>query len=75
MPYYCTLIRIYVDVVINHMTWSGAYGTGTAGSSFDARSLDFPGVPYSSWDFNCCNCDMCGTSNCEISDYDNVNEV
>lgn len=66
------------------MTGSGGYGTGSGGSGFDARSLDFSGVPYGSNDFNCCNsfgagnCDSgarCYTSSCDISDYNKPQEV
>ena len=46
------LSRIYVDVVINHMAGLGRKGTGTAGSNFDSDKRSFPGVPYSSSDFN-----------------------
>lgn len=74
-----------MDVVINHMVGiNGEAGVGTGGSPFDTATLDFPGVPYSWSDFNCChssgtgNCEhgaTCYTSNCEISDYSNAEEV
>ena len=67
--------RIYVDAVINHMTGSGAYGTGTAGSNYDARSLSFPAAGFGPNDFNCCHCSVCGSSDCNIGNYNNPNEV
>ena len=43
-------IRIYPDVVINHM--AAGTGSGTGGSWTDAGSLNFPAVPFGSGDFN-----------------------
>lgn len=43
-------VRIYVDVVINHMCGAGSSGTGTGGSHFSHEN--YPAVPYSSSDFN-----------------------
>jgi hypothetical protein len=43
-------IRIYPDVVINHM--AAGNGVGTGGSQSNYNSLSFPGVPYSNMDFN-----------------------
>lgn len=57
-------IRIYVDVVINHM--AAKPGLGFAGSLADVDMTSFPGVPYSVLDFN---------KNCEIKDYKNPIEV
>ena len=34
----------------------GGSGTGTGGTSFNADTLSFPGVPYSSQDMNDANC-------------------
>ena len=39
-------IRVYVDVVVNHMTGMGMHGVGDGGSFFDSGKFDFPGVPY-----------------------------
>ncbi|KAL3892174.1 hypothetical protein ACJMK2_004408 [Sinanodonta woodiana] len=66
-------IRIYVDVVMNHMTGSGGSGQGTGGSQWDGNSLSFPGVPFSSWDFN--DASTCSTSDLNIHNYQNVQEV
>jgi alpha-amylase len=69
-------------MVVNHMTGSGGSGTGSAGSSFNAPTLTFPS--YSSNDFNCCNAfgagncasgAKCYTSNCDIGNYGNPQEV
>ncbi|XP_076311371.1 alpha-amylase-like isoform X1 [Tachypleus tridentatus] len=53
-------VRIYADIIINHMTGMGRSGIGTAGSSFNADAHSFPGVPYSFSDFNdCSSCSDC----------------
>ncbi|GFR61967.1 alpha-amylase [Elysia marginata] len=65
-------VRIYVDVVLNHMTGSGGKGTGTAGTYFDADSLQFPGVPYGPTDFNS---DKCFTGDGSIHNYNNAEEI
>lgn len=66
-------VRIYVDVVLNHMTGNSVYGTGTGGSTFDARNLDFPGVPYSRSDFNDEN--TCPTSSGDVENWGSVVEI
>lgn len=43
-------VRIYPDVVFNHM--SGMTGYGTGGVYGNAQTGDFPGVPYTPEDFN-----------------------
>ncbi|KAI7815474.1 alpha amylase [Rhyzopertha dominica] len=59
-------IRIYVDVVFNHMTgeWSDAQGTG--GSTADTSNKYYPSVPYTSEHFH---------STCTISDYTDADNV
>lgn len=52
-------VRIYVDVVFNHMSADNDNSTGTAGSVASPHNKDFPTVPYSSWDFH----DGCGIYN------------
>src|SRR5207249_3027648 len=59
------------DVVINQMASNS--GTGTGGSSYDSGSQSYSGVPYGSNDFN--TCDKCGTSSCNIEDYQNADQV
>lgn len=57
-------VRIYVDIVFNHM---GAYqGIGTGGTVSNISTLDFPGVPYTHTDFN---------GDCDIQDYTNASQV
>jgi len=65
-------VYIYVDGVFNHMTGGGS-GIGSDGSSFDADAKTFPGVPYGFNDFN--GADVCSTSNGEIQDYNNPDQV
>lgn len=43
-------VNIYVDIVFNHMT--AADGAGTGGTMAYPSRKDFPGVPFSSPDFN-----------------------
>lgn len=46
-------IKIYADVVINHMAGTDlGPGIGSAGSAFDPSVRDFPAVPYGSGDFH-----------------------
>jgi alpha-amylase len=42
-------------------------GSGTGGSSFNGGTQDYPGVPFSGWDFH--------QPYCEISNYNNPDEV
>src|SRR5690349_12851098 len=37
-------VRIYVDIVLNHMT-GGQAGSGSAGSHYDGNTLQYPGIP------------------------------
>ncbi|KAG5669628.1 hypothetical protein PVAND_017513 [Polypedilum vanderplanki] len=57
-------VRIYPDVIINHM--AAMDGVGTGGSISQVSNYNFPAVPYSSYDFN---------PRCGIYNYGNVNEV
>eukprot|EP00105_Crassostrea_gigas_P027049 XP_011448249.1 PREDICTED: alpha-amylase [Crassostrea gigas] len=66
-------VRIYADVVFNHMTGSGASGTGTGGSHWDSGTLSYPGVPFSAWDFN--GGTECSTGDGGIHNYNDPNEV
>ncbi|XP_037799098.1 alpha-amylase-like [Penaeus monodon] len=66
-------VRIIVDAVVNHMTGLGRVGPGSGGSDFNADSLDFPGVPFSSMDFT--PRDHCPSSNGMINNYNDPNEV
>ena len=53
-------VRIYVDVVFNHMTGSG--DTGSAGSRVNLQARDYPAVPFSAEHFN---------PKCDINDWSN----
>ncbi|XP_052766593.1 alpha-amylase-like [Mya arenaria] len=59
-------VRIYVDIVINHMAGKGRQGTGTGGSSFNADNFDFPGVPFVREHFN---------PYCRLTNYGDPTEV
>merc|ERR1719454_946757 len=66
-------VRIYADVIPNHMCGGGGDGYGTGGSYFDAGyALQFDGVPYSRQDFND---DKCYTSSGNIENYGDANQV
>jgi alpha-amylase len=57
-------IRIYPDIIINHM--SGATGIGTGGSIADARTLHYSAVPFGPADFN---------PDCSINSYQDKYQV
>ncbi|XP_029405441.2 alpha-amylase A [Bactrocera dorsalis] len=59
-------VRIYVDVVFNHMAADRANARGTAGSTANPGSKSFPAVPYSSTDFH---------TTCTINNYNDANQV
>lgn len=50
------------------MTGAGGQGTGTGGSHWDGDSLSYPGVPFSSWDFN--GNGECHTGDLNIHNYE-----
>jgi alpha-amylase len=58
--------RIYVDVVINHMTQEFANALSVGGVTADTFNRHYPAVPYGPGDFN---------SKCEIRNYNNPIEV
>jgi len=59
-------VRIYADAVINHMATSQENNVGTGGTAADPENFEFPGVPYSSADFN---------SPCLVTGITDINEV
>lgn len=59
-------IRIYVDVVPNHMTDQKGNILGTGGSTADAENLSFPEVPYGPEHFH---------PPCKIRNYQDVYQV
>lgn len=67
-------VRIYVDVVLNHMsTNEWGKGVGTGGSSFDSNALTYDGVPFTAADFH--NGDDCPTSDGNIQDYTDLYQM
>lgn len=58
-------VRIYVDVILNHMSADSSNPVGTAGNRADPTART-PAVPYSVTDFN---------TPCNISDSSNVYQV
>ncbi|KAI4459929.1 alpha-amylase [Holotrichia oblita] len=59
-------VRIYVDVVMNHMTGDNGIATGTGGSIADTRNKQYPDVPYGRNDFH---------SDCIINNYQDPSNV
>ncbi|XP_047533155.1 alpha-amylase-like [Vanessa atalanta] len=60
-------VRIYADVVVNHMTGAYKDNKGTGGSTADFNTYNYTGVPYIEKDFH--------YPHCQISNYYDVNEV
>ncbi|XP_026461805.1 alpha-amylase 1-like [Ctenocephalides felis] len=59
-------VRIYVDVVINHMCGNHGHATGTGGGTAVPEERQYPEVPYGPGDFH---------PPCTITDYTNAQEV
>ncbi|XP_014271054.1 alpha-amylase 4N [Halyomorpha halys] len=60
-------VRVYVDVVFNHMSANQPSGTtGTDGSVPDTNNKQYPDVPYGPNDFH---------STCSIDDWGNRNQI
>lgn len=59
--------RIYVDVVMNHMTGNHQDARGVCGCIANTGQFNYPAVPYTKEDFN--------LPNCGIQNYDNFTEV
>ncbi|XP_035439754.2 alpha-amylase 4N-like [Spodoptera frugiperda] len=60
-------VRVYVDVVFNHMTGDYATSVGTGGSTADTYTWSYPGVPYTEEHFH--------HPICDLQDYNNATEV
>jgi len=59
-------VKVYADVVINHMAGIGTpAGSGIGGSSFDPQTRQYPNVPYGPPDFH---------PQCDI-DYSNADSI
>ncbi|KAK8733790.1 hypothetical protein OTU49_006479 [Cherax quadricarinatus] len=66
-------VRIYVDCVFNQMTGWWPDGTPTTGgSTFNYGAQSYPGVPYSTFDFNDANCNSASGG---IETYNDANQV
>ena len=59
-------VRIYVDIIFNHMSGNHMKAVGTGGSRADTFNYDYPAVPYDRKDFH---------PFCEIKDYQNATNV
>ncbi len=59
-------VRVYVDVVINHMAAGDGEIIGTGQGMANPSSLIYPAIPYSSDDFN---------ENCNIENYTDALQV
>ena len=59
-------VRVFVDVVFNHMTGNQEPAIGTGGSKADTKNLLYPAVPFGPGDFH---------QNCQINDYNNPDAV
>ncbi|KAG5345668.1 AM4N amylase, partial [Acromyrmex charruanus] len=59
-------VRIYVDVVFNHMTGNHDNAKGTGDSTADTHNFNYPGVPYSGFDFHV---------SCPINNYQDAGNV
>lgn len=73
-------VRIYVDVVINHMTGVHTINRGTGNSTADPHRRSFPAVPFSDSDFNSPICgiqnysDRWQVRNCELVGLRDLNQ-
>lgn len=60
-------VRIYVDMVFNHMTGKSGTIIGTGGSKANAEKLEYPSIPYGPDDFH--------EPACDINNYNDPKEV
>ncbi|XP_077509588.1 alpha-amylase-related protein-like [Amblyomma americanum] len=66
-------VRVFVDVVLNHMTSSIGEGFGYGGTPFSSDNFAYDGVPYRASDFH--SRAECGTVSGLVEDYTNVVQV
>lgn len=64
-------VRIYVDIIMNHMTAAGMAGQGTGGSPYNGGTRTFP--EYSAQDFN--GRGKCPTASGDIENYNDPIQV
>ncbi|XP_063363915.1 alpha-amylase 4N-like [Cydia amplana] len=60
-------VRIYADVVVNHMTGDNPNNVGTAGSTADFKNYSYPAVPYSREHFH--------YPYCSVENYNDASQV
>lgn len=60
-------VRVYIDVILNHMTGPLGKGKGIGGTPYDTQNLDYPGVPFNSTHFN--KKTKCGTNTGGIENF------
>ncbi|CAG2117628.1 unnamed protein product [Medioppia subpectinata] len=65
-------VRIYVDVVLNHMTGVQS-GKGTAGDPYDGVGENYSAAGFTSADFH--GKDVCHTADLNIKDYDDPQQA
>ncbi|PNF33597.1 Alpha-amylase 1 [Cryptotermes secundus] len=74
-------IRVYVDVILNHMTGNHEKAVGVGGSSADTFNFDYPAVPFERNDFNQPTCgidnyaDPVNVRNCELVGLHDLNQT
>ncbi|XP_077507988.1 pancreatic alpha-amylase-like isoform X2 [Amblyomma americanum] len=66
-------VRVYVDVILNHMTGANLNHTGTAGTPYTYKNCSYPGVPYGPGEFH--TRESCGSASGSIEDYKNARQV
>ncbi|XP_070389698.1 alpha-amylase 2B-like isoform X2 [Dermacentor albipictus] len=66
-------VRVYVDIVVNHMTGRRQIKKGTAGSAFSYDEFSYPAVPYGSDDFH--RKEDCGSESGAIENYRDVQQL
>ncbi|XP_054165966.1 alpha-amylase-like [Oppia nitens] len=67
-------VRIYVDIVLNHMSMFNVAGKGTAGSEFNGKDFKYPFFSYN--DFHSHDSQpKCNTDSLDISNYDDPDEA
>lgn len=73
-------VRIYVDVVFNHMSGDHKVASGTGGSTANTYNREYPAVPYTRADFNpTCAInnyqDPANVRNCELAGLHDLNQT
>lgn len=59
-------VRIYVDIILNHMSGDQPTNLGTGGSTADTKNFYYPAVPYRRNNFN---------SKCDVNNYTDPKNV